>query len=93
MFGLLSERGEEMTKHTKGPWEVREVEGLFAFASEKGFVMENSDEQNRIDARLIAAAPELLAACKAMVAAKHMGDAIEAWEAAEAAIAKAEGGA
>jgi hypothetical protein len=56
--------------HTPGPWEVRDHEGLFAIAHPTGWVMESSDEQqNRTDARLIAAAPDLLEACKAALAA------------------------
>ena len=49
--------------HTPGPWEVREHEGLFAIAHPTGWVLESNDEQqDRTDARLIAAAPDLLAA-------------------------------
>ena len=45
---------------TPGPWEVREVDGLFAIAHPSGWVLESNDvEQDRADARLIAAAPEM----------------------------------
>lgn len=45
---------------TPGPWEVREVDGLFAIAHPTGWVLESNDvEQDRADARLIAAAPEM----------------------------------
>lgn len=47
-------------RHTPGPWEVREVDGLFAVAHRYGWVLESNDvEQDRADARLIAAAPEM----------------------------------
>ena len=46
--------------YTPGPWEVREVDGLFAIAHPNGWVLESNDvEQDRADARLIAAAPEM----------------------------------
>jgi hypothetical protein len=52
-----------VSKFTAGPWEVREVDGLFAVAHRDGWVLESNDEQqDRADARLIAAAPELLEA-------------------------------
>ena len=78
-------------RHTPGPWEVREHEGLFAFAWERGFVIESdSVEQDRADARLIAAAPELLAALKAVYATLYDNQCEIGLQAA-AAIAKAEG--
>ena len=50
-----------MSDHTPGPWEVRELDGLFAIAHKGGWVMESGDEQqDRTDAKLIAAAPEML---------------------------------
>lgn len=50
-------------KHTPGPWEVREADGLFAIAHKEGWVLEPNDErQDRADAKLIAAAPEMLEA-------------------------------
>jgi len=54
---------EQPVVHTPGPWEVREHEGLFAIAHPTGWVLEsNEEQQDRADARLIAAAPDLLAA-------------------------------
>jgi len=85
--------------HTPGPW--RAFKTVFDQHAVEAF---NSDEKEteclcRVDgwgseidianARLIAAAPELLEALKAVVAIsdrKH-----DAWDAAEAAIAKAKG--
>jgi hypothetical protein len=47
-------------RYTPGPWEVREVDGLFAVCHREGWVLESDDvEQDRADARLIAAAPEM----------------------------------
>jgi len=63
------EEPETMTqKHTPGPWEVREANGLFAIAHPDGWVLESNDEdQDRIDARLIAAAPDMLASLELLV--------------------------
>jgi hypothetical protein len=77
--------------HTPGPWKVsdldqRAVEGF------DGFVV--ADVRNwpkTDDARLIAAAPELLEALKAMLNAPDEQADIDAIHAAERAIAKAEG--
>ncbi len=93
----------EQTKHTPGPWKVRL--GLNeAFIDAPGIVclaVVNSltdTAEAEVNARLIAAAPELLAACKMVVrlvddprspAAKDpWGDGLTQLE---AAIAKAEG--
>ena len=57
-----------MSGHTPGPWQVRHAEGLFAIASEGGWVatMDGEDENvDRANARLIAAAPDLYDALKA----------------------------
>lgn len=45
------------------------------------------------DARLISAAPELLAACKLVRRSDFADDEVSTWEAIQAAIRKAEGGA
>ena len=53
--------------YTPGPWEVREADGLFAIAHPRGWVLEsNNEQQDRADARLIAAAPDLLEAAKSV---------------------------
>jgi hypothetical protein len=101
-------------QHTKGPWRIETRHGpldVFGadrqFVCEVGFQLDNGDdEREAADARLIAAAPDMLDALKSLVAAN------EAWnrevaaivgrepgwtdsylDAARAAIAKAEGGA
>lgn len=66
------------TKHTPGPWSVAETqEGTLIksdvepgyFARIQGACAGAHGKQGAANARLIAAAPELLAACKATVAA------------------------
>ena len=62
-----------MSNHTPGPWSVAEdfcenglIESLFGnVAVVHGFG--NPDDETRPNANLIAAAPDLLAACKAVV--------------------------
>lgn len=54
-----------MGKHTSGPWKVQQVEYGFAITDQEGY--EISPTRNISDARLIAAAPELLAALLAAV--------------------------
>jgi hypothetical protein len=81
--------------HTPGPWIEQEEVGfveihpahneLFTVAHVKGFDMHEA----RANARLIAAAPELLEALKAV--ALWMGKDIEDWPSVQQAIAKAEG--
>jgi len=87
-------------KTTPGPWEVREVDGLFAIAHKDGWVLESDNvNQDRVDARLISAAPELLDACKLafhacqdnlrMYAYKNEQLLVEAFDACRKAIEKA----
>ena len=47
-----------MSKHTSGPWKVQQMEYGFAITDQEGY--EISPTRNISDARLIAAAPELL---------------------------------
>ena len=47
-----------MSKHTSGPWKVQQTEYGFAITDQEGY--EISPTRNISDARLIAAAPELL---------------------------------
>jgi hypothetical protein len=86
--------------HTPGPWEVRDKfyigrAGRMSLAEVKsGDVPAEDVEQHMANARLIAAAPDLLAACKAaaMKLAHSPLDRISvAFEMLEAAIAKATG--
>ena len=65
-----------------------------AFARVFTFVSGRRDLVGEANARLIAAAPELLAACKAFAEAyRTTGDMVRAYLLAQQAIAKAEGGA
>ena len=97
--------GMSDTKHTPGPWEVRTDGELFAICGPaKWIVTVDVDEEgnialqdgtseyevNQANARLIAAAPELLAACEAVLCdGDCYNDAI--MEEVRAAIAKAKG--
>ena len=87
----------EEIKHTPGPWEAcgkavhAETGREIVFGSHN--TRSGSDEEQRANARLIAAAPELLEALGLIVAQVKAGGHIYAshLERAEAAIAKAEG--
>lgn len=50
-----------MSKHTKGPWQVRRKDQIYIIESQKSYLAETI---LKADARLIAAAPELLEALK-----------------------------
>lgn len=92
---------EERAVHTAGPWTLGAtsstardhaiIAGSMVIARVNGFgypVGEGWSPESAANARLISAAPDLLAALKAVVALsdrKH-----DAWDAAHAAIAKAE---
>lgn len=90
-------------KHTPGPWQVSEtVTGRPKVISNRGFAVcgfqSGAYDQMRTDARLIAAAPDLLAALK--LAYRHLNggtdsltatEHLEAFHLARAAIAKATG--
>ena len=80
--------------HTKGPWAVcydGRIDGQggkficsFRWSTYKEF---NDNEEDKANARIIAAAPELLEACKEAVYAEVEPD----WGMIHAAIKKAEG--
>ena len=86
-------------KHTPGPWsadECRSGFAVYAYKSGEAVVQTEDDEgrygtiANEANARLIAAAPELLDALRLVLA--HDGALTGAdWTAIRAAIAKAEG--
>ena len=92
---------EQVTKHTPGPWEMMPPlgEGNYSVMSSKvnaggnWYVAEipnGSHAEAQANARLIAAAPELLDALRLVLA--HDGALTGAdWTAIRAAIAKAEG--
>jgi hypothetical protein len=81
-----------MSKHTPGPWRV-----LYGERNGDTQIMAQDDYfrvavTGAADARLIAAAPDMLAALKALVEPPDLRDLrIEDWQNAIAAIAKAEG--
>jgi hypothetical protein len=90
-----------MSKHTKGPWSLIKQNGCNLYGgkspSSDWFIFENALEK---DAKLIAAAPDLLEACiEAKMALEYLVDelmhssiASEAITKLAAAIQKAEGG-
>jgi len=87
------------TKHTPGPWDVCE-DDINVYAPNSDTAITNQDHicapdkvEAAANARLIAAAPELLEALRVLLA--HGGTAYEAHakEKAREAIAKADGGA
>lgn len=91
--------GMEKAMFTPGPWRYSDViGGCWVYASDGRQVLAytySPDKENRANARLVAAAPELLEALKPFVAATltHNGHVIglmrEDFERARAAIAKA----
>jgi hypothetical protein len=95
-----------MTKHTPGPWTIAksgehiEIRGnpqttnmvnsdLARCGGPKSWLDESEVEAN---ARLIAAAPDLLAACKAVIVTLKIASEVDAIPQLLAAIRKAEGG-
>jgi hypothetical protein len=96
------------TQHTPGPWEVYDGhDGHFGKMRESYITHDNGTDTARItvarmidcgydnsaDARLIAAAPDLLEALKAVLGSAKVGGTTEERAEAYRAIAKAEGGA
>lgn len=96
--------------HTPGPWHLLPQNSLCIEAPSGNVALCNLARESIADARLIAAAPELLAALSELVATKELHDQLEvlkplnpareeeyrtrrvaAWNAARAAVAKAEG--
>lgn len=92
----MSEKAET-TKHTPGPWEATEI-GVIAptITSHSNFyvaaLIDPDNAEDKANARLIAAEPDLLAACKAALPALREIEA-DAEATVLAAIARAEGGA
>ena len=93
-----------MAKYTPGPWNTM-VSGGSVWGSGGEWICDPSDrhayptDTQRANARLIAAAPDLLAALEAMVAAARRGgdpqvsidEECDAWQLIDHAIAKAKG--
>jgi len=86
-----------MTKHTPGPWRLLKREGSFPPVVQRGLeggfsVAGSNPDTEDADARLIAAAPELLAVLRQVADYWAGGDVPEDIDdAMRAAIAKAEG--
>ena len=83
-----------MSKHTPGPWNWENYNGIIHVFLENTFgtpsVCKLIGENQEDNARLIAAAPELLDALDALINAPWSGTNVDK---ARAAIAKAKGGA
>lgn len=89
-----NEASVQSVVHTPGPWEVREVDGLFAIAHRDGWVLDSNDEQqDRADAKIIAAAPDMLEALKGLAAwsKRSNGTSRDVVDRAKEAIEKATG--
>lgn len=93
-----------MSKHTPGPWKVEPEDDRFVVGADNqsiyGALARRFDDEAMANAHLIAAAPELLEACKVLLAhAEWIGtprgyrlkDFDDVFKPAYAAIAKAEG--
>ena len=90
-----------MSKHTPGPWRVVDSWNDHMVEGQNGeeIIWQDGPHDtptiNEANARLIAAAPDLLAALEQLVAVKDYSDRIWGatfdWDAARAAIAKAKG--
>lgn len=79
-----------MAQHTPGPWKITAASFTIKAAAVGTVVYGNPDNPNRLaDARLIAAAPDLLEALKGVL--RVADRATTEFDAARAAIAKAEG--
>jgi hypothetical protein len=90
----MTERG---AKHTPGPWNLvwwgneKYPYPLSSLADNDGkWIARDGTVSSEANARLIAAAPDLLAACRAALGAFFNNNAID-WSELEEAIAKAEG--
>lgn len=75
--------------HTPGPWTISGASTIKTLGGNKTYIASIAKNDRPANARLIAAAPDLLAALEELCLApnKHRPD--EYWEAARAAIAKA----
>ena len=82
------------TKHTPGPWRIEGNE-VHAYATAVAVICETVQGEDGSNARLIAAAPDLLAALQRLITALGGQGALRyelTVKTARAAIAKAEGG-
>ena len=82
-------------KHTKSPWEVKDQWGYIRIHSEDNGVcrIDGIGSQEKANAHLIAAAPDLLDALKALMVTEDMlrNPKCKVMQSARLAIAKAEG--
>lgn len=86
-----------MSKHTKGKWKLHDMEEHTIVGSDHLYIAGSNagsrpDKENRANARLIAAAPELLEACKKAMSSRIDGSCVYAtawWAEMKQAIAKA----
>ena len=91
----MKRRKNVTNKHTPGPWQVRHADGLFAIASEDGWIGttdgDRDENAERANAHLIAAAPEMYQALLT-IAVWPEGEPIERIQGiASAALDKARG--
>lgn len=97
----MTRKDEPMSEHTPGPWTIRDRDGcgdnIFGPGNERIANTYGDGDKWAANARLITAAPQLLAACKRFAAAMRSGDKPEFLELintlheADAAISAAEG--
>ena len=84
-----------MSEHTPGPWTVAPKNGRVIMAGESKIATAFKDSVDPpvswVNAQLIAAAPELLAACEAFIAANNQCGASLAFVMAQQAVRKATG--
>ena len=96
---LPQSNGGMMAQHTPGPWKItgpniRSEDGGLLFVQGDQFMDDDPDPvEQAANRRLVAAAPDLLAACHACVAVLfpllgETGPSAEAWAKARAAILK-----
>jgi len=88
-----------MSEHTPGPWEIQEQgeASVYVIMANGNWLLsfrhngEQLDEKQKANIKLMAAAPELLEACKAIVNNWESGDLAHAANKCANAIAKATG--
>lgn len=83
-----------LLKHTKGPWTVEERFKVLLIWGDEDLVLATVDKHMKEDignAHMMAAAPDLLRACIALVEHENFDDVDRALELAREAIKKARG--
>lgn len=84
-----------MTAHTPGPWTTSKLGNPYdqfaIYADDQSNALVCNSVEGESNADLIAAAPDLLAACHAVEEAQRGGDYGQAFDMVRAAIAKADG--